>query len=91
MNQKTVRKVLKDNKLNLPASKHRGRTKSKGRTMTRNLLHPHGPDQLCETAITYIPTEWRVTYLMCIKDTFTREWQGYHYLDPAWQGMPYDL
>ena len=61
VNQKTVRKVLMDNKLNLPASKHRGRTKSKGRTMTRNLFHPHGPDQLCETAITYIPTEWRVT------------------------------
>ena len=40
VNQKTVRKVLKDNKLNLPISKHRGRTK------TRNLFHPHGPDQL---------------------------------------------
>ena len=40
VNQKTVRKVLKDNKLNLPASKHRGRTK------TRNLFRPRGPDQL---------------------------------------------
>ena len=28
---------------------------------------------------TYIPTESRMTYLMRIKDCFTREWQGYHY------------
>ena len=73
VNQKTVRKVLKDNKLNLPASKHRGRTK------TRNLFRPRGPDQLWQTDITYIPTESGMTYLMCIKDTFTKEWQGYHY------------
>jgi transposase InsO family protein len=72
VNQKTVRKVLKDNNLNLPASKHRGRTK------TRNLFRPHGPDQLWQTDITYIPTESGMTYLMCIKDCFTREWQGYH-------------
>ena len=45
VNQKTVRKVLKDNKLNLPVSKHRGRTK------TRNLFHPHRPDQLWQTDI----------------------------------------
>ena len=73
VNQKTVRKVLKDNKLNLPASKHRGRTK------TRSLFHPHGPDQLWQTDITYIPTELGMTYLMCIKDCFTKDWQGYHY------------
>ena len=73
MNQKTIRKVLKDNKLNLPASKNRGRTES------RNLFKPTGPDQLWETDIAYIPTESRVTYLMCIKDCFTKEWQGYHY------------
>ena len=29
VNRKTVRKVLKDNNLNLPASKHRGRTKTR--------------------------------------------------------------
>ena len=51
VNQKTLRKVLKDNKLNLPAFKHRGRTKA------RNLFRPHGPDQLWQTDITYIPTE----------------------------------
>ena len=73
VNRKTVRKVLKDNKLNLPASKHRGRTN------TRNLFHPREPDQLWQTDITYIPTESGMTYLMCIKDCFTKEWQGYHY------------
>ena len=73
VNWKTVRKVLKNNKLNLPASKHRGRTN------TRNLFHPREPDQLWQTDITYIPTESGMTYLMCIKDCFTKEWQGYHY------------
>ena len=73
VNQKTVRKVLKDSNLNLPASKHRGRTK------TRNLFRPQGTDQLRQTDITYIPTESGMTYLMCIKDCFTKEWQGYHY------------
>jgi len=73
VNQKTVRKVLKESNLSLPASKHRGRTKS------RNLFKPTAPDQLWETDITYIPTESGMTYLMCIKDTFTKEWQGYHY------------
>ena len=73
VNRKTVRRVLKANNLSLPASKHRGRTKS------RNLFRPGGPDQLWETDITYIPTESGMTYLMCIKDTFTKEWQGFHY------------
>ena len=73
VNQKIVRKVLKDNNLNLPAFKHRGRTKA------RNLFRPHGPDQLWQTDITCIPTESGMTYLMCIKDCFTKEWQGYRY------------
>ena len=70
VNQKTVRKVLKDNNLNLLASKHRVKTKKS------NLFHPHGPDQLWETDITYIPTESGMTYLMSIKDCFTKEWVG---------------
>ena len=70
VNQKTARNILKNNKLNLPASKRRVTTKK------RNLFRPHGPDQLWETDITYIPTESGMTYLMCIKDTFTKEWQG---------------
>jgi len=73
LNMKTVRKVLKDNSLSLPPSKH------KGRTNTRNLYKPTGPDQLWETDITCIPTELGMTYLMCIKDCFTKEWQGFHY------------
>jgi len=73
VNPKTVRKVLRDNNLSLAESKHKGRTK---RT---NLFKPSGPDQLWETDITYIPTESGMTYLMCIKDCFTKEWQGYHY------------
>ena len=72
VNQKTVRKVLKNNNLSLPASKYRGRTKS------RNLFKPVKPDQLWETDITYIPRESGMTYLMCIKDTFTKEWQRCH-------------
>ena len=73
VNRKTVRKVLKDSNLNLLTSKHRGRTKS------RNLFRSQGADQLWQTDITYIPTESGMTYLMCIKDCFTKEWQGYHY------------
>jgi hypothetical protein len=72
-NQKTVRKELKYSNLSLPASKHRGRTKS------RNLFKPTKPDHLWETDITYIPTESGMTYLMCIKDCFSKEWQGFHY------------
>ena len=73
VNRKSIRKVLKNSNLSLPASKHRGLTKS------RNLFKPTEPDQLWETDITYIPTESGMTYLMCIKDCFTKEWQGYHY------------
>ena len=73
VNQKTVRKVLKDNNLSLPASRHGARTKSS------NLFKPTGPDQFWETDITYIPTEPGMTYLMCIKDCYTKEWQGFHY------------
>lgn len=65
--QKTVRKVLKDSNLSLPAHRHKGCTKK------RNLFRPHGPDQLLETNITYIPTESGMTYLTCIKETFTKE------------------
>lgn len=73
VNRKTVQRVLQKSNLSLPASKHRGRTR------TRNLFQPKDPDQLWETDITYIPTALGMTYLMCIKDCFTKEWQGYHY------------
>ncbi len=73
VNRKAVRRVLRERNLSLPYAQHKGRTKS------RNLFRPTGPDQLWETDITYIPTEQGMTYLMCIKDCFTKEWQGYQY------------
>ena len=73
VNSKTVESVLRENNLSLPYARHRGRTK------TRNLFRPTGPDQLWETDITYISTERGMTYLMAIKDCFTKEWQGYNF------------
>ena len=70
VNMKAVRRVLRERNLSLPYAKHSGRTK------TRNLFRPTGPDQLWETDITYIPTQQGMTYLMAIKDCFTKEWQG---------------
>ena len=73
VNRKAVRRVLRDRNLSLPYARHKRRTKS------RNLFHPTGPDQLWEMDITYIPTEHGITYLMAIKNCFTKEWQGYSY------------
>ena len=73
VNRKALRRVLRDRNLSLPYAKHKGRTKH------RNLFRPTGPDQLWETDITYIPTQQGMTYLMAIKDCFTKEWQGYSY------------
>ncbi|MCW6170966.1 MAG: IS3 family transposase [Thermoplasmatales archaeon] len=71
VNRKTVARILNKNNLSLPAAKHKNRTKR------RNLFTPDAPDQLWETDITYIPTLSGMTYLMCIKDCFSKEWQGY--------------
>ena len=65
--------MLRNNNLSLPYTSHKGRTKH------RNLFRHTGPDQLWETDITYIPRQRDMTYLMCIKDSFTKEWQGYNY------------
>ena len=73
VNRKAVRMVLRNNNLSLPYARHKGRTKH------RNLFRPTGPDQLWETDITYIPTQQGMTYLMAIKDCFTKEWVGYQY------------
>ncbi|MEM0196011.1 MAG: hypothetical protein QXJ24_06850, partial [Thermoplasmatales archaeon] len=73
VNRKAVRRVLREMNLSLPYSKHRGRTES------RNIFHSTGPDQLWETDITYILTAQGLTYLMAIKDCFTKEWQGYNF------------
>ena len=58
MNQKTVGKVLKDIKLNLPASNYRGKKR------VQESLQTIKPDQLWETYKEYISTESRMTYLM---------------------------
>lgn len=71
LNQKTIRKVLKMYILSLHTSRHKGKTKF------RNLFKPTGPDPLWETDITYIQTESGMTYMMCIKVCFSKEWQGY--------------
>ena len=42
VNRKAVRRVLTEKNLSLPYAKHKGRTKS------RNLFCPTGPDQLWE-------------------------------------------
>ena len=34
---------------------------------------------LIETDITYVPIKNGMTYLMCIKDVFSKEWYGYNY------------
>ena len=73
VNRKTVSRILKNNNLSLPVAKH------KNRIETRNLFNPIAPDQLWQTDITYIPTIFCMTYLMCIKDCFSKEWQGYYY------------
>ena len=58
VNKKAVMRILREGNLSLPYAKHRGRTK------TRNLFRPTGPDQLWETDITCIPTAQGMTYLM---------------------------
>ena len=43
------------------------------------LLKADRPEMLIETDITYIPTNNAMTYLMCIKNVFSKEWYGYNY------------
>ena len=70
--RKTVYKIMKNNNLTLPLHTHRNRKELK-------LLKADRPEMLIETDITYIPTNNRMTYLMCIKDVFSKEWYGYNY------------
>lgn len=73
VNPKTVRRVLKSHNLSLPPTRHKHRTRS------RDLFRANAPDQLVQTDITYIPTARGMSYLMCIKDCFSKEWLGYSY------------
>ena len=70
--RKTVYKIMKNNNLTLPLHTHKNRKELK-------LLRADRPGMLIETDITYIPTNKGMTYLMCIKDVFSKEWYGYNY------------
>ncbi|WP_287954784.1 IS3 family transposase, partial [Acidiplasma sp.] len=70
--KKTVYKIMKNNNLTLPLHNHKNRRELK-------LLKADRPEMLIETDITYIPTNNGMTYLMCIKDAFSKEWYGYNY------------
>ena len=70
--RKTVYKIMKSNNLSLPVHSHRDRKELK-------LIAADKPEMVIETDITYIPTGNVMTYLMCIKDIFPKEWYGYNY------------
>ena len=70
--RKTVYKIMKNNNLTLPLHTHKNRKELK-------LLRADKPEMLIETDITYIPTSNGMTYLMCIKDAFSKEWYGHNY------------
>ena len=70
--RKTVYKIMKNNNLTLPLHNHKNKRELK-------LLRANRPEMLMETDITYILTNNGMTYLMCIKDVFSREWYGYNY------------
>ena len=72
INRKTVYKVMKENNLTLPLHKHKNKTELKLNTANK-------PDQIIETDITYIATNNGMTYLMCLKDIYSKEWLGYNY------------
>ena len=63
---------MKSNNLSLPVHSHRDRKELK-------LIAADKPEMVIETDITYIPTKNGMTYLMCIKDIFSKEWYGYNY------------
>ncbi|WP_337860222.1 DDE-type integrase/transposase/recombinase [Ferroplasma sp.] len=63
---------MKENNLTLPVHKHKNKKELKLNTADK-------PDMVLETDITYIPTNAGMTYLMCLKDVYSKEWIGYNY------------
>ena len=63
--RKTVYKIMKNNNLTLPLHTHKNKSELK-------LLRANRPEMLIETDITYIPTNNGMTYLMFIKDVFSK-------------------
>ena len=72
VNKTTVYRIMKKHKLTLPAYMHR--TKEATR-----LEIADNPNMIAETDITYIPTKREMTYLICLKDVFSKKWYGYNY------------
>ena len=58
---------MKNNNLTMPMHSHKN-----GREL--KLLRANKPVMLIETDITYIPINNGMTYLMWIKDVFSKEW-----------------
>ncbi len=63
---------MRENNLKLPLHKHKNKTELKLNTANK-------PDQILETDITYIAKNNGMTYLMCLKDVYSKEWLGYNY------------
>ncbi|PYB68629.1 hypothetical protein DMB44_03210 [Thermoplasma sp. Kam2015] len=63
---------MKNDNITLPLYTHKYRKELK-------LLKADKPWMLIEADITYIPTDNGMTYLMYIKDVFSKEWYGYSY------------
>ena len=72
INKTTVYKIMKKHKLTLPAYMHKTKKASK-------LEIAGKPNMIAETDITYIPTKIEMTYLICLKDVFSKKWYGYNY------------
>jgi transposase InsO family protein len=72
INRKTVYKIMRENNLTLPVHRHVLKDKIKLETANK-------PDMVAETDITYIPTGAGMTYLICLKDVYSKVWYGYNY------------
>ena len=72
VNKTTVYKIMKKNKLALPAYVHKPKE-------TLKLEIAGKPNMIAETALTYIPTKIEMAYLICLKDAFSKKWYGYNY------------
>ncbi len=72
VNKTTVYRIMKKHKLTLPAYAHKTGKTSKLKIAAQ-------PNMIAETDITYILTDTGMTYLICLKDVFSKKWYGYHY------------
>ena len=74
VNIKTVRRIMRRNSLSLPYAKHRTHTR------TKDLTKPDDINKLWQTDIHYVSSASDgMTYLMSIKDCFSKRWISYEY------------